>query len=123
MKYRTIIELVCNAPDKEEANHAAGEYLRGGIDSGIEMRSRTVALSTHRLAKYGIRTALTVLFISALLFNVIPSGSDARQTHVRSIRLSGTCTVQPGLKTSGESEFKKDWERKKEEAVLDYLKN
>ena len=34
-----------------------------------------------------------------------------------------TYTIMPALKTKHKSDFKKEWTKKKEEAVLDFLKN
>ena len=41
MKYKTVIEIVCDARDEDEAMHTAGEYLRGNMEPGIKMNSRT----------------------------------------------------------------------------------
>ncbi|MFH1664591.1 MAG: hypothetical protein ABIA77_00375 [Candidatus Omnitrophota bacterium] len=44
MKYRTVIEIVCDAADKDDAYHIAGEYLRGNIESDVTMNCATAAL-------------------------------------------------------------------------------
>lgn len=41
MKYKTVIEVYCDARDKDEAMHTAGEYLRGNVQPGVKMFSRT----------------------------------------------------------------------------------
>ncbi|MBD3380257.1 MAG: hypothetical protein GF408_07340 [Candidatus Omnitrophica bacterium] len=41
MKYITVIEIICDAPDEEEAYNTAGEYLRGKEDFGVSMTCRT----------------------------------------------------------------------------------
>ena len=46
MKYKTVIEVVCDARDKVEAMHTAGEYLRGNTEPGIIMSSRTKKMFT-----------------------------------------------------------------------------
>ena len=32
MKYRTIIEVICEAQDKDDAYNIAGDYLRGHVE-------------------------------------------------------------------------------------------
>ncbi len=41
MKYVTIIEVICDASDEEEAYNTAGEFLRGNEDHGISITCRT----------------------------------------------------------------------------------
>ena len=38
MKYRTVIELICEATNEEEAINTAGDYLRGDVDFGVVFR-------------------------------------------------------------------------------------
>ncbi|MBD3426330.1 MAG: hypothetical protein GF409_03750 [Candidatus Omnitrophica bacterium] len=45
-RYRTVIEVVCEAYDEDEAYNTAGEYLRGNcMDDGIMLECRTFELS------------------------------------------------------------------------------
>ena len=122
MKYRTMIELICNASDKDEAFHTAGEYLRGDIDSGVRMKCKTRPLGIHRTVK-GAMISLAVLFcFSALLLNVSVLEKGAQDSAVK-FRIAETCTVQPELKTKAGVEFQEAWKTKKDEAVLEYIKN
>lgn len=41
MKYITVIEVICDAPDADEAYNMAGEYLRGNEEHGVSMHCRT----------------------------------------------------------------------------------
>ena len=123
MKYRTVVELICDASDKEEAINIAGEYLKGEIDFGVDLRCTAVSLWAHRMKKYTASCAILLLMFSTLFLKV-QSLSDGTKIPVFT---SGDChntyTVQPALKTTTEEEFKKEWEEKKGEAVLDYLKD
>ena len=122
MKYRTMIEVICNASDKDEAFHTAGEYLRGDIDSGVRMKCKTRLLGIHRTVK-GAMISLAVLFcFSALLLNVSVLEKGAQNSAVK-FRIPETCTVQPELKTKAGVEFQEAWKTKKDEAVLEYIKN
>ncbi|MDD4957138.1 MAG: hypothetical protein PHH49_03395 [Candidatus Omnitrophica bacterium] len=44
MLYRTVIEIICDAANEDEACHTAGEYLRGNEEFGIEMRFKAVPI-------------------------------------------------------------------------------
>ncbi len=122
MKYRTVIELICDATDKEEASNIAGEYLKGELDFGVNMRCKTSVLSTHRIVKYGASCLIALMIFSTLLLNVMLLGgsSDDRSKAVGAF--NNTYTVMPALKTKHTVEFKKEWEEKKDEAILEYIK-
>ena len=44
-KFKTVIEIVCEAEDHDEAMDVAGEYLRGALSSGVSMQCQTKPLS------------------------------------------------------------------------------
>ncbi|MBD3380052.1 MAG: hypothetical protein GF408_06295 [Candidatus Omnitrophica bacterium] len=44
MKYLTVIEVICDAADEEEAYHTAGEFLKGSEDLVVSMTCRTAPL-------------------------------------------------------------------------------
>ncbi|MBF0216551.1 MAG: hypothetical protein HQL30_06105 [Candidatus Omnitrophica bacterium] len=122
MKYKTIIEIVCDAADRDEASNIAGEYLRGLGDTGISMRCKTVSMRTSQVVKYGSSLIGILLFLSALSLN---SGQNVKEKGCIS---SGTgmptvCTVIPELKTIQGDTFKKEWKEKKDRAILEYIKN
>ena len=124
MKYRTVIELVCSASDRDEACNIAGEYLKGDLDFGVEMKFKTASCFAHRALKYGITcaAAFMVSFTFLTLFEPIANmGEKSKSSIVAGI--SSTCTVTPELKTQGEIGFKEKWARRKDETVLDYLRD
>ena len=47
MKYKTVIEITCDAHDEEEAYHTAGEYLRGNGDREIFMECKTLQMASN----------------------------------------------------------------------------
>lgn len=122
MKYRTVIELICDASDKEEAANTAGEYLRGKVDFGVEMKCTATSLWAHRMKTYAAASIVTFFIFSTLLLNVSMVGSGERLKGQKGSFLPGTCTVTPALRTNEGSGFKEEWEAKKNEAVLEYIK-
>ena len=64
-----------------------------------------------------------LLVFSTLLFKVTPIGVESGNSTSSRIGFQNTYTVMPALKTKHKADFKKEWEQKKDEAVLDFLKN
>jgi len=62
-KFKTVIELVCEAEDKREALDVAGEYLRGSLTSGVNMRCQTRQLPN--LTKVLLTLSMVVVLIGA----------------------------------------------------------
>ena len=120
MKYRTMIEIVCEASDKEEAYNTAGEYLRNKIDSGVQMSCKTEPLWAHKAVKYSLSSVLMIMLFAAFLLRVTPISGEAKSG--TGICASNTYTIMPELKTKHTADFKKEWENKKEEAVLEFIK-
>jgi len=122
MKYRTVLELICDAADAEDASNMAGDYLRGEIDFGVTMKCKTRSLRSHRVRKYTVSSLIAILTFSTLLLKVTPIG-DVEKTH-GSVQpgFRSTYAVMPALKTKHRVDFKKEWAEKKSEAVMEYLK-
>ncbi|MBD3425827.1 MAG: hypothetical protein GF409_01195 [Candidatus Omnitrophica bacterium] len=51
MKYKTVIEIVCDAYDEDDACHIAGEYLRGNEEFGVLMTFNTHSMNPHNKAE------------------------------------------------------------------------
>ena len=122
MKYRTVIELICDASDSEDAINTAGDYLKGEVDFGVEMRCEAVSLWAYRVKKYAAASVVTVLVFSTFLLKVTPIAGNEKTGVSARLGFRNTCTIMPALKTKNGSDFKTEWEKKKEEAVLEYLK-
>ena len=122
MKYRTIIELICDAADSEDAGNIAGDYLKGEIDFGVEMKCKTVSLWAHRMKRYTSACAVTFLILSTLFFKFVPVENAETGKVSQRLAFKSTYTVTPELKTKHKEEFKKEWAKKKDEAVLEYIK-
>ncbi|MDD4956619.1 MAG: hypothetical protein PHH49_03725 [Candidatus Omnitrophica bacterium] len=122
MRYRTLIEIVCDASSKDEAINLAGDYLRGEVDGGVTMKCGSAPLYRHRLRKYTLASVLTVMVVG-FMFIGAPQLQDNAGTGTKQLRLSDSYTMMPELKTKHRSDFRKEWEKKKDEAILDFIKN
>ncbi|MDP8257926.1 MAG: hypothetical protein P9L90_00675 [Candidatus Aadella gelida] len=122
MKYRTVIELLCDAADSDDASNMAGDYLKGEIDFGVEMKCKTVSIWSHRMKRYTAVCAVTFLVFSALLIKFVPVEDAKTGKMSQRLAFKSTYTVTPELKTKDKQEFKEEWNKKKAEAVLEYIK-
>ena len=119
MRYKTIIKIITEATDKNEAMEIAGEYLSGNLTTGVDMKLRTIPVCSNK-QRLGI--ALAASFIIALL--AIPL-SYVKHTENSVQILPSNSVIQPPLKTSSgdvRSSFKKEWQAKHTQEALDSLK-
>lgn len=123
MKYRTVIELICEADDKEDAGNLAGEYLKGDVDFGVTMKCNTASVVAHRIKKYTVSLIAAIIMFSSLFLKVTPVGICEKIKGTGYQTFSEIYTIGPILKTKDKSEFKDKWKESKEKAVMDYLKN
>ncbi len=124
MRYRTVLEVICNAANKDEACDIAGEYLKGNIDFGVEMKCHTESLAGHKATRYVASSVLVLLVLASFTFRVTPvSVEEGAETRTRyQIGIHDTHTVMPALKTRHREDFKQEWQDRKDEAILEYLK-
>lgn len=122
MKYRTVIELICEAADKEDASNIAGDYLKGDVDFGVEMKCRTASLRKHRAKKYGLSCLFVCFLFLAIFLQVTPIANNVTVRSGILSGINGTYAIMPELKTKTRSDFKKEWHTSKNKVMLDYLK-
>ena len=121
MRYKTTIEIVTEAADKNEAMEVAGEYLAGNIVSGVEMKYATRPVFDHRIRLGAAATILLITVIgafTALSFN---------NPHILMMpKTSGAGAIQPPLKTSADekksSDFKEKWQVEQTKEALNSIK-
>jgi hypothetical protein len=123
MKYRTVIELICDAGDKDEASNIAGDYLKGDVDFGVEMHCKTESLWGHRAAKYAASSAVAIVIFASFLLRVAPVAVEEQASGGYRAGFQNTSTVMPELKTKHKADFKQEWQDRKDDAILEYLKN
>ncbi|MBD3295973.1 MAG: hypothetical protein GF392_01240 [Candidatus Omnitrophica bacterium] len=122
MKYRTVIEVVCDASDKEDALNIAGEYLRGDVDFGVDMKCRSASIMSHRLKRVTATAVIALVMFSAFLLKVSPIDGEEKIQSTSNIGFRNTYTINPALNTKHRSDFKKEWTAKKEQAIMEYIK-
>lgn len=116
MKYRTTIEIVSEAKDKNEAMDIVGEYLSGNITSGVRMKCLTDPVNSYA------RMVVTTLLFLALLGGSIFSALYTKPGAITMTSIPGVSAIQPPLKTSVADkkslEFKQEWQtRQVKEAI------
>lgn len=120
MKYKTTIEIVSEAENKNEAIEIVGEYLGGNLVSGVDMKCRTNPIQPYN------KNMLSVVVISLL---VTIGGFSMTQLRPSIGSIQGTSTnsaIQPPLKTAEtekkDAEFKKEWQSKQIDKALSFIK-
>ncbi|MFH1797754.1 MAG: hypothetical protein ABH844_00175 [Candidatus Omnitrophota bacterium] len=122
MKYRTVIELICEGQDTEDAGNLAGEYLKGDVDFGVTMKCKTVSLMSHQIKKYAVLVVAIFIISSSLILKVTPIGVCEKKNGAGYQAFSEISTIGPVLKTKNKVDFMDKWKKSKEKAVLNYLK-
>ena len=122
MKYRTTIEIVSEARDKNEAIEIVGEYLSGNINSGVNMKCLTDPVQSA--ARIAVTTLLFVALLGGSIFSALYTKPGMMATPVA----PGTSAIQPPLKTSVSPDhkkseaFKKAWEAAQVKEALRFSK-
>ena len=118
MKYRTVIEVISDAENENEALDIAGEFLRGNLESGVRIKSRTKPLKSHILLQVTVLSALVFVFALAGIEFFERSNSIPRAFSA----IKNISAVQPPLLTSKSPDFKETWKEEERRKVLDYIK-
>jgi hypothetical protein len=121
MKYRTVIEVVTEANDRNEALDIVGEYLAGNIASGVDMRY------SARPANSNIKAVVTVTALAVLLVVSVLSVANLKSGYRVTSKYSGLDAVQVPLRTvgtdAGSDQFKRAWEKKQVVEALNSIRN
>lgn len=119
MKFKTTIEIISEAENKNEAMEIVGEYLSGYLASGVDMRCSTKIASTYNKPFVAVLVSSLILAVTILSLNHIKPS----KTFIGSVQ--GFNAVQTPLKTSpaaNESGFKKEWETRHTKETLTHIK-
>ena len=122
LKYRTTIEIVSEAANKNEALEIVGEYLSGNLVSGIDMRCNTKPANSRD------KIILIAVVSSLLLAMGIMSAFYTKDPREIITGGAGLNAVQVPLKTSyqylkDESPgFRKEWDSRHSKEALEYIK-
>lgn len=120
MKYKTNIEIMSDAANKDEAMEIVGDYLSGNIASGIDMKYAT------RPVRFYNNSTTKVLMVGLLVTIGFFSGVKAKPQQNFSINTCQMAAVTPPLKTSeankNDTGFKKEWQNKHTTEAINYIK-
>lgn len=117
MKYKTVIEVVTEAANKDEALNIVGEYLSGDILSAVDMKYSTRSISGLKTAAITITALSIAICIGIFSLNFLRSSGATFST------IAGSCAVQAPLHTqainAGNLHFKDQWQKEHvKEALL-----
>jgi hypothetical protein len=120
MKYKTNIEIISDAANKDEAMEIVGDYLSGNIVSGIDMKCATKPVHFYN------NPAARVIVVGLLVTIGFFSGIKAKPQHDFAVNMCQMAAVTPPLKTSDankdDARFKKEWENKQTAEAIDLIK-
>jgi hypothetical protein len=121
VRYYTIIELITDADNEDEAIDRAGEYLRGTYPCDVPLRVKTLSLSRHNYKVLGYTIAICFIAIF-LSFTWLSAGRTYQKIASDKRKSIETYAVQPPLKTDTRYEagkkFKKSWDKLYRHKVL-----
>ena len=120
MRYKTTIQIVTDARDRNEAVEMTDEYLAGHLASGVDMRCST------RPAYHSAVRTVSVVAVSALLMLAIVVTPQVRHATGIAPAGNGASAIQPPLKTSSadrlSAEFKKEWQVRQTAEALSVIR-
>ena len=115
MKYKTIIEIISDANDRNEAIDIAGEFLRGEFEASVKMSYNTKPVRSHVVLKTGAMLSLALIVGSFAILNF------SNKSNVSFGRTKNVSACVAPLKTSDNAEFKNDWEEEGNKKALEYI--
>lgn len=118
-KFKTTIELITEAENKNEAMEIVGEYLSGHLASGVDMHCQTRRQPAYNKAV--ISVVITMLILTISIFSIMQFKPG--KSFVGAV--PGINAVQPPLKTSSavnKNDFKKEWEERQTKEALNRIK-
>jgi hypothetical protein len=114
MQYKTTIEVVTEADSKYEAADLAGEFLKGNLSSGADIRVKTISSAKSKALR-----AIAVIFVtSAVLSTPFIYG----KVSYRTAKVENKPVTSYALKTNltdiqNSAEFKKLWEKEQKDRI------
>jgi len=122
MKYKTVIEVVTEAANKDDAMNIVGEYLSGDILSSVDMKYSTRSISGLKTAAITITALSIAICIGVFSLHFMKSSGTTFSAAV------GSSAVQAPLHTQalnvGNVYFKDQWQKEHiKEALLKISKS
>ena len=111
MRYKTTIEVVTEADDKNEAADIAGEFLKGDVNTVADLKVNTISVARQRR----LNAVLACCAVAAILGSML-IGSGVYYRIASAEKKSVTSyAIQPPLRTDLSSqqgrEFKEAWDK------------
>lgn len=118
MEYKTTIEVVTEADSAYEAADIAGEFLKGNIRTGADIRVKTVSSAKSKKIK-----AILAVGVATAVGGLIFMGQKVSSDFARVERKPATSyAIQPPLRTNSadlqnSKEFKEIWEKEQRDRL------
>jgi len=121
VRYKTIVEVVTDGDNEDEALDKAGEYLRGNYNADLPLRVRTLSLKRGALLLLAY-TIVICLITSGISYTWFSAGRSYQKIVSKKRNNVETYAVHPPLNTdvkqqSGKN-FKKIWDKLYKERIL-----
>lgn len=121
MKYKTLIEIISDGDNANEAIDKAGEYLRGSYHADLPLKVRTLPMASKniRVLAFTIAICFLCFSFSALWFSAgrtYQKIATAKQMTVETYAV--TPPVSMDMQHKGGKDFKKTWDKILKEKVL-----
>jgi hypothetical protein len=118
MRFKTVIKLVADARDKNEAIDLVDDYLAGNIVTGVDMKCATKPVHSP-VTIVGVYALVLAVTAGVILLSHIKHPQNMLQT------VPGVSAVQPPLKTSNiankSPEFKDKWQERQTKEALSQI--
>ena len=118
MRYKTTIEVVTEADSKYEAADIAGEFLKGNLNTGAELKVRTVSdAKVRRITAFAAICAIAAIFAMVLVY----ANGSYKIARIEK-KSAASYAIQPPLKTGladvqNSKEFRKIWEKEHKDRI------
>jgi len=121
VRYKTVIEVVTDGDDANDAMDRAGEYLRGSYHSDVPLRVRTQPMGTRNVRVLGYTVAMCFLALS-ISFGWFAAGRTYQKIVSTKDETVEMYAVHPPLSTDITNEagraFKEKWDKAYKDRVL-----
>ncbi|NQT23356.1 MAG: hypothetical protein HQ579_07990 [Candidatus Omnitrophica bacterium] len=93
MEYKTVIEIISEAKNSHDAADIAGEYLRGSLDTGVQMKSTSRPLKRYKVSRIILFVLMILSIVSVTTYKI------NKNLPILKIPSKNVCAIQPPLKT------------------------
>lgn len=118
MEYKTTIEVVTDADSAYEAADIAGEFLKGNIRTGADIKVKTISSVKSNRIKVALAVCVAAV-VPGLFFMGQKMSYDFARVEKKSVT---SYAIQPPLRTNSadaqnSKEFKEIWEKEQRDRL------